>query len=305
MQASSALRGIGRVGILAGVIAFAAPAAAAAPQDTTPTEIAASAAIESVTLYPGRASVTRVARPALKPGLWLLRFDDLPPTIQPDTLEARTSSGRVLAVDFSSRPTADRSGTPEAKALDAEIKTLESKIALNADAAAALESERKLIDMVTLRTGNDATKEGGTDKLDLAVLDTYSPALHRKAIASDMKFYDPLKKSLMRGLVNRFLKNGGTVPTRLRNFHIIDTYDRAAMNYTPRPYRGKLTVFKAEHSWGPNEMGWESLAKGGLEVRIVPGDHYTVIEEPNVGQLAKEIGGQLTELEAGLEALHA
>ena len=171
MQASRALRGIGRVGILLLGVTWAAPASARAPQDTTPTEIAASAAIESVTLYPGRASVTRVARPALKPGLWLLRFDDLPPTIQPDTLEARTSSGRVLAVDFTSRPTADRSGTPEAKALDAEIRTLESKVALNADAAAALESERKLIDMVTLRTGNDATKEGGTDKLDLAVLD--------------------------------------------------------------------------------------------------------------------------------------
>ena len=171
MQASSALRGIGRVGTLLLGLACAAPAAAAATQDATPTEIPASAAIESVTLYPGRASVTRVARPALKPGLWLLRFDDLPPTIQPDTLEARTSSGRVLAVDFSARATADRSGTPEAKALDAEIKTLEAKVALNADAAAALESERKLIDMVTLRTGNDATQEGGTDKLDLAVLD--------------------------------------------------------------------------------------------------------------------------------------
>ena len=171
MQASRALCGIGRVSVLLGSIACAAPAAAAATQDATPTEVPASAAIESVTLYPGRASVTRVARPALKPGLWLLRFDDLPPTIQPDTLEARTSSGRVLAVDFSARATADRSGTPEAKALDAEIKALEAKVALNADAAAALESERKLIDMVTLRTGNDATKEGGTDKLDLAVLD--------------------------------------------------------------------------------------------------------------------------------------
>ena len=172
MQATSALRGIGRVGFLLIGVACAAPAAAFVPQDAAPTEIPASAAIEAVTLYPGRASVTRVSRPpALKPGLWLLRFDDLPPTIQPDTLEARTSSGRVLAVDFTARPSADRSGTPEAKALDAEIKALEAKVALNADAAAALESERKLIDMVTLRTGNDATKEGGTDKLDLAVLD--------------------------------------------------------------------------------------------------------------------------------------
>jgi uncharacterized protein (TIGR02231 family) len=171
MQAPRALSGIGRVGTLLVAMMCAAPAAALVPQDAAPTEIPASAAIEAVTLYPGRASVTRVARPALKPGLWLLRFDDLPPTIQPDTLEARTSSGRVLAVDFSSRPTADRSGTPEAKALDAEIKALEGKLAQTESAIAALESERKLIDMVTLRTGNDATKDGGTDKLDLAALD--------------------------------------------------------------------------------------------------------------------------------------
>jgi uncharacterized protein (TIGR02231 family) len=182
MLAAPAPRHIGRIGTLLLGVACASPAipvaataaVAAVPvrQDATPTEIPTSAAIEAVTLYPGRASVTRVARPpALKPGLWLLRFDDLPPTIQPDTLEARTSSGRVLAVDFTSRPTADRSGTPEAKVLDSEIRTLEGRIALNTDSAAALESERKLIDMVTLRTGNDATKEGGTDKLDLAVLD--------------------------------------------------------------------------------------------------------------------------------------
>ncbi|HMQ76697.1 MAG TPA: amino acid adenylation domain-containing protein [Flavobacteriales bacterium] len=123
----------------------------------------------------------------------------------------------------------------------------------------------------------------------LAVIDAYSPALHGEAIASDLKFYDPIKKAVLRALVARFLRNGGTVPERFRNFHIIDTYDRAAMAYVPRPYAGKLTVMKAERSWGPRQMGWEHLAKGGLEVRMVPGDHYDLIKEPNVGALANEL----------------
>lgn len=123
----------------------------------------------------------------------------------------------------------------------------------------------------------------------LAVIDAYSPALHAQAIASDLKFWDPIKKAVLRALVARSLRNGGTVPERFRNFHIIDTYDRAAMAYVPRPYPGKITVMKAERSWGPKEMGWEGLALGGLEVRMVPGDHYDLIKEPHVSALANEL----------------
>ncbi|MBK9699348.1 MAG: amino acid adenylation domain-containing protein [Flavobacteriales bacterium] len=123
----------------------------------------------------------------------------------------------------------------------------------------------------------------------LAVIDAYSPALHAEAIASDLKFWDPIKKMVLRGLVARYLRNGGTVPERFRNFHIIDTYDRAAMAYRPKPYAGRITVMKAERSWGPKEMGWEGLALGGLEVRMVPGDHYDLIKEPHVSALANEL----------------
>jgi len=42
-----------------------------------------------------------------------------------------------------------------------------------------------------------------------------------------------------------------------------------------------------------------------LDVQVVPGDHYTVIQEPNVAQLAKEISGHLTALEGWLEPISA
>ncbi len=123
----------------------------------------------------------------------------------------------------------------------------------------------------------------------LGVIDAYSPTLHGQAIASDEKVYAPIKKAVLRMLVSRALRNDGTVPERLRNFHIIDTYDRAALAYAPRPYPGRITVFKAQGSWGPKEMGWEKLALGGLEVRPVPGDHYDLIKEPHVSALANEV----------------
>ena len=130
----------------------------------------------------------------------------------------------------------------------------------------------------------------------LAVFDTYAPGLHLEAIKADAKPWDGLKKAVLRGIVKRALKNEGTVPARWRNFHIVDTYDQAVKAYMPAPYNGKLTVIKAGQSWGPKEMGWEKLARGGMEVVVVPGDHYSLIKEPHVQALTREL---VARLEAG------
>ena len=127
----------------------------------------------------------------------------------------------------------------------------------------------------------------------LAVFDTYAPGLHLEAIKADAKPWDGLKKAVLRGIVKRSLKNEGTVPARWRNFHIVDTYDQAVKAYMPSPYSGKLTVIKAGQSWGPKEMGWEKLARGGMEVVVVPGDHYSLIKEPHVQALTRELAARL------------
>lgn len=128
----------------------------------------------------------------------------------------------------------------------------------------------------------------------LAVIDTYAPALHQRAIAADQRFYTGIKNSLYRLLVKRALNGSGIVPTWLRNFHIIDTYDRAVDAYVPKRWRGRLTVLKAKDSWGPKSMGWEALVTGSLDIQVLPGDHYNIIKEPQVKELAIAIG-RLTE----------
>jgi amino acid adenylation domain-containing protein len=130
-------------------------------------------------------------------------------------------------------------------------------------------------------------RAAGEDVPLLVVFDTYAPRAHAAAVASDRKFYDPIKTALYRTLIARDLARGKVLSPRLRHFHIIDTYDRAVMAYRPKPMDGPITVFKAKDSWGAQDMGWQELAQGPLEVHVLPGDHYSMIKEPHVKELVK------------------
>lgn len=136
-----------------------------------PEERLLKAKIESVVLYQGRAAITRVATTTLTPGLWKLYFEDLPASIQPDTLEAKSGSGRILSVDFTQRATPDAASTPDAAVMDTEIRKINQEIAATVDALNGLQSELKVVESVGIRAATDATKDGGTVKLDLASLD--------------------------------------------------------------------------------------------------------------------------------------
>ncbi len=64
----------------------------------------------------------------------------------------------------------------------------------------------------------------------------------------------------------------------------------AAVNYVPKPYRGRLTVFRAKErppldqfDW---HLGWNGLASEGVAVNEVPGSHITLGDEPNVTIMA-------------------
>jgi len=129
------------------------------------------AKIESVVLYQGRAAITRSATTPLTPGLWKIRFDDLPASIQSDTLEAKSSVGKILSVDFTERAVPDAASSPDAVTLDAEIRKIKQEIAAANDTLAGLRNELKVVESVGVRAASDATKDGGTLKLDLASLD--------------------------------------------------------------------------------------------------------------------------------------
>jgi thioesterase domain-containing protein len=65
--------------------------------------------------------------------------------------------------------------------------------------------------------------------------------------------------------------------------------------YPARPYGGSVLLLRAaEHD--PSDtatLGWERLAGGGVELRTVPGSHFTLVREPHAAALAAHIDRHL------------
>jgi amino acid adenylation domain-containing protein len=77
-------------------------------------------------------------------------------------------------------------------------------------------------------------------------------------------------------------------------FQIFRANVHATLSYELQPYPGRITFFRASDRL--NEVpvdpldDWRSLAGDGVEVHVVPGNHYTMLKEPAVSILAEKIG---------------
>jgi thioesterase domain-containing protein len=69
--------------------------------------------------------------------------------------------------------------------------------------------------------------------------------------------------------------------------------EQAARCYQPSPYPGSITLFKARSpdSPAPSEgtLGWARVAMGGVDVYEVRGEHLTIMHEPQVEELARQL----------------
>jgi thioesterase domain-containing protein len=68
---------------------------------------------------------------------------------------------------------------------------------------------------------------------------------------------------------------------------------RALREYTPRHYPGRLTLIRARtrpllHSQQA-DLGWSEWVTGGVEILSVPGHHASILKEPCVQVLAREL----------------
>jgi len=91
--------------------------------------------------------------------------------------------------------------------------------------------------------------------------------------------------------------------TREQNRRFIDVIIgtlKATYTYKRRPYPGKVTVFRAEekHPHGiDNQLVWVEmyaiLDVADLEVVIVPGNHFTFIQDPNLKVLAERLSSRV------------
>ncbi|HID75578.1 MAG TPA: non-ribosomal peptide synthetase, partial [Planctomycetaceae bacterium] len=78
--------------------------------------------------------------------------------------------------------------------------------------------------------------------------------------------------------------------------HVFDVFKatlQAMWEYRPRPYPGKITLFRSQQQPASVEiardpyLGWGAWAQGGVEVHPIPGRHTEMVKEPNVRVLAR------------------
>jgi len=89
----------------------------------------------------------------------------------------------------------------------------------------------------------------------------------------------------------------GTSASQVRSLlRVYKANVRAAGHYSPRPYPGPIALFRAggdpgaaaESAKDPT-LGWSALSPMPVEVHTVPGDHVTLLAEPNVAVLAERL----------------
>ncbi len=83
--------------------------------------------------------------------------------------------------------------------------------------------------------------------------------------------------------------NGGPLPLKIPVWLMLR---RAQSAYKPRPYPGRIVLFRPITSDGrepAEDRGWTEIAEGGLEIHDVPGKHGTLFEPRYVSSLAEKL----------------
>jgi amino acid adenylation domain-containing protein len=82
---------------------------------------------------------------------------------------------------------------------------------------------------------------------------------------------------------------------------------QAIEHYSPQPCPGKITQFLCsdgpQRSYEDRRLAWSSLAPNGLEIHVVPGNHLTMVEEPNVRVLARQLQSCLDGAGGGIASI--
>jgi thioesterase domain-containing protein len=126
----------------------------------------------------------------------------------------------------------------------------------------------------------------------LALLDTYPfTEIETFNEAADTEFIEELLARSQTPVLGSIPEADRTQAQRL--LQLFKSHIEAANQYTPQPYQGKVTLFLAEDGVAADAedptIGWENIARAGVEIHWLPGDHHSMVAQPHVQQLAAQL----------------
>jgi amino acid adenylation domain-containing protein len=74
-----------------------------------------------------------------------------------------------------------------------------------------------------------------------------------------------------------------------RRLHVHTANLEALKRYRPRPFGGRITLFEATEGAMATDHDWETLAAGGVAHYTMPGDHYSMLQQPGVDILGRRL----------------
>jgi amino acid adenylation domain-containing protein len=92
---------------------------------------------------------------------------------------------------------------------------------------------------------------------------------------------------------------------------LVEYQFRLQRDYVPGPYAGRVTLLRAQEQNAQSvvgallagrDLGWGRVARGGVEVVVVPGRHLTVLKKPHVVELAARLRNCLEKAHAAAPA---
>jgi len=118
------------------------------------------------------------------------------------------------------------------------------------------------------------------------------PAREKAAYVLQKSKYGPVqvKSKLWRTVYRVYQNRGRDLPRSLQDVEQFNWM--AAREYTPTVFEGQVTLF-----WASKDLrakfdmveGWRTLARGGINLREVPGTHLDLIKQPHVAELARQL----------------
>lgn len=106
-----------------------------------------------------------------------------------------------------------------------------------------------------------------------------------------------IKVKIQQKIINKYRKphENTSITFQDQVYRQVNQANRQAReNYEPKVYPGKLILFRSQmmsrkYYFSDADGGWGQLALGGVEVVNVPGNHVTMIKEPNLPILAEKL----------------
>jgi thioesterase domain-containing protein/acyl carrier protein len=131
---------------------------------------------------------------------------------------------------------------------------------------------------------------------DSVAFDSIAPGKNPLSLSKRLsKSFHLLQAMLRVGFATAIKKTKNKLVQQLPRFYKRARNSLQPMDqFTSKPYTGKVILFRATDNLTylyryPPDLGWSSLLSGELEIYDVPGNHMTILEEPNVQVLSQKL----------------